>query len=67
MQLLKVKYLGATNTKGNRIKIINVKTNESKTLSKDYSINYEQQIRKYVSEVFKSEVLQKIEDYYIIQ
>jgi hypothetical protein len=40
--MIKLKCNEDTNTKGDRIKIINVKTNESKTLSKDYSINYQE-------------------------
>ena len=39
LHLIKVKYLGATDTKGARIKITSTRHNQSKYLSKDYEFN----------------------------
>lgn len=43
LHLIEVKHLGATNTKGARIKLISHRFGDSVTLDRDYSINnYEQ-------------------------
>ena len=39
LHLIEVKYLGATDTKGNRIKLISHRFNESITLNRDYVTN----------------------------
>ena len=47
---IQVKYLGATNTKGNRIKLISSRFDESITLERDYSIEARDQAIKYLLE-----------------
>lgn len=39
LHLIKVKFLGATNTKGERVKITSTRHNKSKIISYDYSFN----------------------------
>ena len=38
-RMFEIKYLGATDTKGSRLKVVDTRHNQSKTLSKDYSFN----------------------------
>ena len=38
-RIFEIKYLGATDTKGSRLKIVDTRHNQAKTLSKDYSFN----------------------------
>jgi len=53
MELLIVKYLGATNTKGSRMGIKNVRTGKRVEVSKDYAVEYNTQIRQWVKENMK--------------
>ena len=39
LHIIKVKYLGATNTQGARVKLISERLKESKTISYNYSLN----------------------------
>ena len=39
LQIIKVKYLGATNTQPSRVKLTDLKFNKSKTIPFDYSQN----------------------------
>ena len=39
LHLIKVKFLGATNTKGERVKITSTRHNKSKIISYDYTFN----------------------------
>ena len=39
LHLIKVKFLGATNTKGERVKITSTRHNQSKVISYDYQFN----------------------------
>ena len=48
LQMLEIKYLGATNTKGARIKIIDTRFKASITLSRDYEGDMEDQALKYL-------------------
>ncbi len=51
-QGLEIKYLGATNNRGSRIKIIDLRfKNCSITLSKNYSLNYNEQINNYLTKI----------------
>ena len=49
-KLFRLKYLGATNTRGVRMKITNVETQESWTIARDYSMDYKAQAIKYIEE-----------------
>ena len=48
--LFTVKYLGATNTKGARIKITSERFEQSITLSKDYSVEATEQAINYLND-----------------
>ena len=48
LQMLEIKYLGATNTKGARVKIIDTHFKASITLSRDYEDDIEEQELKYL-------------------
>lgn len=39
LQIIEVKYLGATDTKGSRVKLINDRFKESKLINYDYKFN----------------------------
>ena len=43
LQMIEIKYLGATNTKGARIKIIDTRFKASVTVSRDYEDDMEEQ------------------------
>lgn len=50
--IIEVKYLGATNTKGSRVKLTSHRLNESITFSYDYSIgNINKQAEKYLKSI----------------
>ena len=49
-KLFRLKYLGATNTRGVRMKITNVETQESWMIARDYSMDYRAQAIKYIEE-----------------
>jgi len=38
-RMFEIRYLGATDTKGSRLKVVDTRHNQSKTLNKDYSFN----------------------------
>lgn len=47
LHLIKVKFLGATNTKGERVKITSTRHNKSKIISYDYQFNNALQVAMY--------------------
>ena len=49
LQMLEIKYLSATNTKGARIKIIDTRFKASITLSRDYEGDMEDQAFEYLT------------------
>lgn len=49
-KLFRLKYLGATNTRGVRMTITNVDTQEKWTLARDYALDYRAQAIKYIEE-----------------
>jgi len=51
LQGLEIKYLGATNTKGSRVKITDRRFNVSKTLKNNYEKSLIKQVEEYLSKI----------------
>ena len=49
LQMLEIKYIGATNTKGARIKIIDTRFKASVTVSRDYDNDIQDQAFEYLT------------------
>ena len=50
LQMIEIKYLSSTNTKGARIKLIDTRFNVSITLSRDYNIEATKQVVRFLEE-----------------